>query len=226
MRSPASLFVSLSLALACCGSADAGAVADAVGGTDSTATADVPAGVASPLTACPTEYPDNTPCVGSFQCGYGTECCCGRCETLSWCECNGEQMICWSNEFCFDAFCSPGCGWQEIQTAEGCASCAGAIAEAHDALRGAAAATGSCAADADCVAAPLHTGCGDFCDLAIVATAEATFGEAAAAIDLASCGRFNECTDHGEEPAACVLAGDPRCVDGGCRIDPPEPPDR
>jgi len=56
--------------------------------------------------SCPVESPDwGDPCLGTFSCNYGEECCCNDCYDATICDCMGDKFGCYSAEACLNPWC-------------------------------------------------------------------------------------------------------------------------
>lgn len=56
--------------------------------------------------SCPEETPDwGDPCVGTFSCAYGEECCCNDCHDAQICDCMGDKFGCYPSDACLNPWC-------------------------------------------------------------------------------------------------------------------------
>lgn len=187
--------------------------------TFSTDTADADSIDHDALSACPAEVP--TPystCVAGLACNYGDYECCGRSVVSAICNCEGGRLSCLNPDTCLLPQCSPGCGWNELLTPEGCASCETGTTVLNAALDDAARTHDACVHDSDCVITKRTSGCGLRCDIAVAADAEDAFSAEADALESNW-----SCSDAAifcyAFRGACV-PNVARCIDGRCRSEP------
>lgn len=187
-----------------------------------TSTTDGGAGdIVAPPSECPDLWPGwSDPCSGTFDCQYGMECCCGECDIEYGCSCVGGHFQCYASDFCLGAFCSAGCSFQKIATAEGCVSCEDARSLLGGVLGAVAESNGACETDADCALLEVETDCGRVCDLAVGGAGAAAFSGAVDTVSDSYCADAHLCWDmYGPVPSlpTCESSGSALCVEGTCR---------
>jgi len=56
--------------------------------------------------SCPVAIPDwGDPCLGTFTCTYGEECCCNDCYDAQICDCMGDKFGCYPSDACLNPWC-------------------------------------------------------------------------------------------------------------------------
>lgn len=170
-------------------------------------------------TTCPPNQPSfsgGTACQGSVHCGYGNECCCGKCNDSVICDCNNGHFGCFASDACMGSMCSPGCNFNQYTTPTGCQSCDAIKAELPVAMAAALTPIDACTADAECVTLPMPAVCNQGCSIALPAAQTGTGKEILGKMGKDWCGI-------GYGPVfgcsvACVQSGKPACVQGHCKL--------